>query len=158
VRQEASDEWAAGQVVRTEPEAGAQVEVGTQVVLVVSSGPSTVVVPTDLEGKTFDEAVASLQALGLTANRVDVAERGADAGEVVGVENAGGQVNRGSAVTLYVATGTNQGVVIVPDIEGLGVWEAEARLRQEGLNPQRVNGGLLPGDVVAQNPEAGSRV
>ena len=159
VRQEPSNEWAAGQVVKTEPAAGQQLAPGTAVVIVVSSGPSTVLVPNNLEGQTYDQAVASLQAVGLTANRVDVEQADADAGEVVGVENAGGQVNAGSAVTVYVSTGgTGQGRVIVPNVVGLGAWEADSRLRQAGLNPNHVGGGLFPGAVVSQNPSAGTQV
>jgi serine/threonine-protein kinase len=157
VKQEANDTIAAGHAVRTEPPSTEKLKPGTDVVLVVSSGSSTVTVPTDLEGIQFAEAQSRLSGLGLTAARRDVDDRGAEPGEVVGVDNAGARVPKGSAVVVYVAGGDggHGASVRVPKVVGKDLWEAEGILRQEGLNPEA--DGLL-GKVERQWPRPGDRV
>jgi serine/threonine-protein kinase len=161
VKQEANDTVPAGHAVRTEPPSTEKLKPGTDVVLVVSSGSSTVTVPTDLEGIPFAEAQGRLTGLGLAAARRDVDEGGAEPGEVVGVENAGAQVPRGSAVVVYVARGGDDGGrgkrVRVPDVQGRDVGEAQAILREAGLNPEP--GGIVIFQKVARQwPGPGDRV
>jgi serine/threonine-protein kinase len=62
---EASSTVNAGQVIRTDPSAGAQVAKGTTITLYVSSGPAKVAVP-NVVGKSEDEARGALEALGFT--------------------------------------------------------------------------------------------
>lgn len=62
---EFSPDVEAGTVIRSEPEAGVEVEPASVVVVVVSDGPEPVTVP-DLFGMTEDEARTAVEALGLT--------------------------------------------------------------------------------------------
>jgi serine/threonine-protein kinase len=68
---EASDTVAAGSVIRTEPPAGTEVDQGTTVLLVVSSGATPVEVP-DVVGKTESAARDDLQNANLRSNVVNV--------------------------------------------------------------------------------------
>jgi serine/threonine-protein kinase len=61
---EASDSVPAGQVTRTDPPAGTQVEKGSGVTVFVSSGPAQVTVP-PVTGLTSDEADQAIKNVGL---------------------------------------------------------------------------------------------
>jgi serine/threonine-protein kinase len=90
--QEPSDDIEAGLVIRTDPPAGTQVEEGSTVTLVVSSGPAPVAVP-NVVGQTEEQATASLQGAGFSRSveLVEVPFGSADAGRVVSQSPAGGQ-------------------------------------------------------------------
>ena len=62
---EQSDEIGENIVIRTMPEAGSEVAAGTEVLLVVSSGPEILEVP-DVKGRSYDEAYTILTEAGFT--------------------------------------------------------------------------------------------
>ncbi len=62
-KEEASDTVPAGQVIRTDPPAGAQISKGETVTLIVSTGPSTVAVP-NVVGLTTAQATSRLESAG----------------------------------------------------------------------------------------------
>jgi eukaryotic-like serine/threonine-protein kinase len=96
-RREPSDEVEEGDVIRTEPGPGTQVDADGTVTLVVSSGDSRVEVP-DVEGLDRDEAVRILDAAGLraTISVEDLFRRRVDDQD----PDAGTEVDRGSQVRL----------------------------------------------------------
>jgi serine/threonine-protein kinase len=99
---EPSDAVAAGIVVRTDPIAGTLVEEGAPVTVVVSSGPSVIVVP-EVVGRMSDDAVARLQAVGLNATTSFVPDY-ATYGEVVESRPpAGTEMEPGDTVELLVS-------------------------------------------------------
>ncbi|WP_018635857.1 Stk1 family PASTA domain-containing Ser/Thr kinase [Parafrankia elaeagni] len=164
---EASDTVPANSIIRTDPAAGTEVDPGTPVSLVVSSGPSSVEVPRDLVGLTFDEAKARLDALNfnLTVQQQSVSSDEQDPGRVVRTSPDPGQrVGSGSTVTLFVAReeeddddgGDGSGVrVTVPDVVGKSWPEAERILNRAGL---RADGwSLFGGTVRSQSPKANSK-
>jgi serine/threonine-protein kinase len=156
-----SDTVPAGRVIGTAPPAGEQLKPGTQVILIVSSGSATVMVPTGLEGQVFTVAQRQLTALGLVAERRDVDDSSVGAGRVVEVDHAGQRVPRGTKVAVYVSKGPVQSggsrYVIVPNVVGLELDEAETRLRNAGLNPEP-QGLFVFGGVKRQSPRPGERV
>ena len=87
-----------GDVIGTEPGAGAQAAFGSQVVVHVSKGPDLVTVP-DLRGMTLDEATAALDRAGLELGDRIIGYR---AGATVQVSNPtrGKKVPRHSSVDL----------------------------------------------------------
>ncbi len=87
----------AGQVIGTSPAAGKSVPRGSTVTLIVSSGPPTVVIPTNVVGMTVSAAVAALQAVGLTVSGVQGNPVGTVTGTTPGV---GATVLKGSSVVL----------------------------------------------------------
>jgi serine/threonine-protein kinase len=93
-----SDTVPAGRVIGTGPAAGAQVQKGSTVAVLVSRGPDIVVVPT-LKGLTIDAATARAQQTGLS-----VTVSGAySPGKTVRAQapDTGAKVHRGTVVTLF---------------------------------------------------------
>jgi eukaryotic-like serine/threonine-protein kinase len=101
---EPSSDIDAGLVIRTDPPAGTQVEEGSTVTLVVSSGPAPVAVP-NVVGQTESQATSSLQAQGFTRSveLVEVPFGSADVGRVVSQSpSPGQQAPAGSNVVIRV--------------------------------------------------------
>src|SRR5215211_2711167 len=71
---------------------------------------------------------------------------------------SGERIERGNIVTIHVSQGKRK--VDVPNVTGLGVAEAVARLKDAGLepNPKPVFSDKPEGQVVAQDPGEGKRV
>ena len=128
---EPSDDVDRGRVIETRPDGGAQAEVGSTVVMVVSTGPEQVTVP-DVVGDSLDEARAALERAGLSVN---VAREETDQSEpdTVLAQNPAGstEVEKGSTVTLTVAQEVE--TVEVPDVVGLDQAQASERLSGAGL-------------------------
>jgi serine/threonine-protein kinase len=110
----------------------------TSIDLTVSAGAKPRTVPA-LTGKTFDQAAAALQALGLTAVRADAFSDTVAKDQVVSTAPAAGaSVDRGGKVTVTVSKGPD--VVTVPDVTGQSVQDATAALQQSGLSVSNVFG------------------
>jgi serine/threonine-protein kinase len=118
-----------GQVVSTEPPAGREVEEGSSVELRISQGPETVDVP-DLTGETQEDALETLTGLGLTGTPVPE-ESDEPEGTVIGQDPPPGPVAKGSGVRLAVSAGS--GDTDVPNVRGLSVEDASARLEDAGF-------------------------
>jgi hypothetical protein len=95
----ASDEVEAGHVISTAPVAGTPVSPGNEITFTVSSGPSTVPVPR-LIGQTEDQAIATLESVGLQEGNVTHEANAAPEGRVIATDPlegvdwpAGGQVD-----------------------------------------------------------------
>ncbi|GAA2721150.1 Stk1 family PASTA domain-containing Ser/Thr kinase [Cellulomonas aerilata] len=85
-----------------------QVPQTTSVELTVAVAPTSVAIPADLVGKTYDEAAAQLTALGLAPVRADVVSD-EEAGRVISTNpNRGTTVQIGSQVTLNVSQGPDE--------------------------------------------------
>jgi serine/threonine-protein kinase len=157
VSREASDTVPAGQVTRTAPPAGTQIDKGSTVTLFVSSGPEKVTVPS-VVGQSQDSASAQLANVGLKVSIVSQ-----DSTETPGTvlsqdPAAGSQAGRGSTVTITVARQSQQ--VTVPNTLGQDQSSALSALADAGLTP--IVGGTQPvtnqaedGKVVAQVPSGG---
>ena len=93
-----------GTVLTQTPNAGAKVPQGTQVILDVSSGPTTVAVP-DVTGISQDQAANELGQAGFTVNVVaEPSNQPQD--QVISTNPAAGtQEPKGATVTLYVSSG-----------------------------------------------------
>jgi len=117
-----------GRVIRTEPASGDDADTGTEVDLVVSSGPEAVIVPNLVE-QTLEAAVQELEGLGLKA--VQGGEQYDDdvpQGSVISTDpHAGKSVVPGYEVKLVVSSGLDP----EGDRDGDGMpngWEADHRL------------------------------
>jgi eukaryotic-like serine/threonine-protein kinase len=157
VGREASDSVPSGQVTRTAPPAGTQIDKGSTVTLFVSSGPQKATVPS-VVGQSQDSASAELANVGLKVSIVpqDSTET---PGTVLSQDPAAGtQAARGSTVTITVARQAQQ--VTVPNTVGQNQSSALSALADAGLTP--IVGGTQPvtnqsddGKVVAQDPSGG---
>jgi serine/threonine-protein kinase len=97
-----SDSVPEGAVVRTDPDAGTELRVGTDVTIVVSSGESDTVEVPNVVGKDFDDASDILDELDLDAEgRSAIPFLGRSDGQVVEQRpSPGTTVERGTTVTL----------------------------------------------------------
>nr|WP_276612258.1 Stk1 family PASTA domain-containing Ser/Thr kinase [Kineococcus vitellinus] len=155
----ADDTVPAGQVVGTDPQAGAAAAPGSTVTVTVSSGPAAVQVP-DVGGQTQQQARQALQDAGFSVGDVveTDADPSADAGTVVSTDpGAGTSAQRGTAITLNVASGQVQ----VPDVTGTSLAEAQQALNGLRLTTNTSTGAPgsgEPGTVVSQSITAGTSV
>ncbi|HEV3001130.1 MAG TPA: PASTA domain-containing protein [Solirubrobacteraceae bacterium] len=159
-RREPSAEVAAGRVVETTPSAGTQVEIGSTVTMVVSSGPEEVTVPA-VEGDSLDAARAELQRVGLEVSVTREETEAAAPDTVIGQDPAAGaEVEKGSTVTLTVAKEVEK--VAVPDVTGLDESRAAERLSGAGLEvhvaERPVERPSEDGRVLGQSPSPGGQV
>jgi eukaryotic-like serine/threonine-protein kinase len=157
VREESSDTVDKGRVISATPPEGQQVDKGSEVALVVSTGPEQVDLP-DETGKSFDEASSELEAAGFKVTRKDQETTDEDPGTVLSQSpNGGGQAPKGSTVTLTVAKEPSQ--IDVPDVTGEDQGDAIARLSAAGFRIQRqekdVDSPEGDGVVIEQDPPSG---
>lgn len=151
----------AGEVTRTQPPAGEQVECESVVTMLVSKGENLVEVPSVL-GQSEEAASAALREAGLVPN---IESRDADEPEGTVIEqNPGGgsSVSRGSEVQLVVSTGV--GSVVVPAVEGQPEQTAINTLESRGVTNVKVvrqtqsEDPSIDGRVTDQAPSAGTRI
>ena len=91
----------AGQVISQSPAAATKADKGSAITIVVSKGPAQFPMP-DVRGKSFAEAKAMLEGLGLIVKREEVP--GSYGDTVVGQRPSSGQtVKRGDTATLFTA-------------------------------------------------------
>lgn len=131
VTKEFSDDVSAGEVVRTEPEAGAERHPDSAVAMVVSKG-SPVDVP-DVTGQSVDDATAELEDAGLDVavapDRVNSPE---DEGDVARQSlEEGSEAAEGDTITLTVSKGPQ--MIDVPDVTGKDVDDARSELEDAGF-------------------------
>jgi serine/threonine-protein kinase len=151
---------AQGRVIGTNPPAGTELQVGSPVAVLVSSGPAQVHVP-DVIGESQAAAEAALTAAGLTVGTVT---HQAAAGQTVGnvlsqSPRPAASLPAGGAVSLTVAQAPNE--VAVPSVVGNSETQAAAALGEAGFKPKSVSATTTDpaqvGLVQKQSPAAGVR-
>ncbi|MDT3437988.1 Stk1 family PASTA domain-containing Ser/Thr kinase [Pseudofrankia sp. BMG5.37] len=163
LRQQPSDDVEKDKIIGTDPQAGTKVDPGTQVTLLVSSGPAARTVPEDLVGTTYDDAKAELEELGFTVQR-DIDTSGAFAKDKVvrTSPDPGQQLNPGGTVTLFVSVvaggGDGSGVMVtVPNLKGKSTEQAQSILQNAGLEAD-IQNWFFGRKVKSTNPPAGTSV
>jgi beta-lactam-binding protein with PASTA domain/predicted Ser/Thr protein kinase len=159
-RREPSDDVERGLVIESVPAAGSQVEVGSTVTIVLSTGPEQVTVP-DVVGRSLGAARAELEDAGLGVEVVREETTEAEPDTVLGQSpEAGSEVDEGSTVTLTVAREPER--VAVPSVVGLDESQAAERLSGAGLEvdveEEPVDRPSEDGRVLDQSPAAGREV
>jgi len=147
---------AKGAVVKLDPAPGTKLQLGQQVIVVLSKGPAPKPLP-DMRGKTRDEAFQELTDLGFEPFDAP-AEFSADVdgGKVVRTDPPAGTkiaVDGSKRVSVVVSNS-----VTVPDLNQRTVSEAQAELAKVGL---QIDLGVFSnpnGRVLTQSPAAGTRV
>jgi eukaryotic-like serine/threonine-protein kinase len=159
VKKQASPTVASGRVIGTEPSAGTEVQVGSPVTVLVSSGPAPVRVP-DLVGESLSAAEATLTnaelALGTVTRRVSATQQ---PGTVLSQAPAtGSSVHAGDKVNLVVAQAPRE--TPVPNVVGQNEATAAAALGKAGFAPkttgEAVSEPAQVGIVLKQSPAAGT--
>ncbi|MEU4095158.1 Stk1 family PASTA domain-containing Ser/Thr kinase [Streptomyces sp. NPDC026673] len=154
VTREFSDEVPRGRVISTDPGSGASRRPDSAVSLVVSKGVP--VDAPDVIGQPLEDARQQLEESGLRVRidprRVysDQADEGAVAEQSPGANT---RLAAGDTVTLTISKG--QEMVQVPDVEGLDIDKAKARLEGAGFDV-RVIQFFFTGKVNNQSPAGGT--
>jgi serine/threonine-protein kinase len=148
------DKVAKGVVLGSAPKAGDELRRNSAVDLVVSKGPRPIDVP-DLTGKNAEEAVRTLEGLGL---RVETRRRHDDQvpeGNVVSQSPHSGTLFRGDRVQLVVSKGPL--MVEVPNVVQMGIADATSTLEQAGFKVKTHRSSVYVGlqFVVGQKPGGG---
>jgi beta-lactam-binding protein with PASTA domain len=161
VQSQPSAQVAKGLVISTSPSPGTEVQAGSPVAVLLSSGPAQVRIP-QVTGETQAQATASLTAVGLSVGSVSSQVSASQpAGTVISQSPAAGSsVPTGRKVNLVVAQATKDATV--PGVVGQSETQASAVLGKAGFNPQArtrvVSAAAQEGVVLAQSPAAGHRV
>jgi serine/threonine-protein kinase len=134
---ESSDTITENRVISTRPPFGQELDKGSQVVLVISSGKERVAVPKVVD-LTEDEARSTLEALGFkVAVKEQETDDSAKVGEVV-LQDPAASTNRAKGSTVTITVGKEPAEVDVPDVTGQGRLAATAALRQAGFEVDAV--------------------
>jgi len=134
IAEQYDEEIPEGLVLGTDPEAGVEIEVGSEVGLIVSLGPSPVGMPAII-GLTLDNATALLEERGFVVGEIDrefsrvqpenqVLQATDEAGIPVG---PGTELAVGTVINLLVSAGE------IPDVTGQSLDQARAALEAVGL-------------------------
>jgi beta-lactam-binding protein with PASTA domain len=106
IQEQTSEEVEAGIVIETNPRGGVDVAPGSEVIVVVSTGPEDVTVP-DFLGMTVEEAEAAAEAAGLVVSFIEDPDDPDPNGFVVDQDPAAGEVvAAGSEVMLQLSPAT----------------------------------------------------
>ena len=162
--QDASEDVPKDRIISQSPAAGEEVETGTPVDFVVSTGPeapATVTVP-DVVGSDEATARAELEDAGLTPQSTTAASEEA-AGTVIEQSIAGGTVvAEGTTVTITVSSGPEDTTTPMPDVTGQDADSAQQQLEDLGLTVTRQDATGpcpgAPGTVCDQDPPPGTDV
>ena len=159
-----STEEEAGNVLEQDPAAGADVDEGEEVTLIVGAGPEPVAVP-DVVGQPLEQAQATLEGLGFVVTteqrEVEDDEEGVEPGTVLEQAPAAGQeLTPGETVNLVVAQEPD--ALQVPNVVGQSSSQAGATLGSAGCSvgqTTRENSVNAAADVVIrQSPAAGTEI
>jgi eukaryotic-like serine/threonine-protein kinase len=145
---------ARGDVVRTKPAAGTDVDEGARVTLVPSLGPPPVAVP-DLVGMPVPRAGATLHDAGLVLGSRSRRFSMRPEGEIVAQQpEPGREIPQTTGVGIWVSKGPPP--VSVPAVAGQTLASASSELRSAGLAPavqERFSDTVDRGLVIDQSPQ-----
>lgn len=157
-----SDEYDEGIVFSTGVDAGAKVEKGSKVKLVVSSGSQGIEVP-DTTGKTYEDAERNLTDKGFLVNKAESYSETIASGLIITQNPVGGtKAPKGSVVTVTVSLGAEANKIRVPNVMGLSEDDGTFELIEAGLtltNVSQVYNSEIPeGHICYQSWTHGSYV
>ena len=160
VTAEPSEDIEEGRVISQSPDADDEVDVRSEVDIVLSGGPEAVSVPSVI-GESEQAAIDEIEAAGLSA---DVLTQASDeeAGIVIAQDPAAGEeAEPGDIVTITVSEGPEEREM--PDVTGQDADDAQALLENDfGLEVSQVEEACAsatpPGSVCRQDPEPGTPV
>jgi len=157
-REEANEANDAGKVIKQNPDPGAQVKKGSEVLITVSQGAPSANVP-DVRGRGVDAATDALESAGFVVRTQRRTDAAAAVDSVIDQDPKPGPGKRGATVTLIVSNGAEQ--VRVPEVRGRSEGEAANVMGQAGFKTQtRVEqSATVPaGVVIRTEPDTGTRL
>jgi serine/threonine-protein kinase len=149
-----SEKRESGTIIRSDPRPGEKVAVNGTVSVVMSKGPERYRVP-DVRGMSQSGASQALEAVNLTAGTIlQGYSRKIDEGQVMRSNpKIGTPLKPGTAVSLTISQGPEP--VVVPDVRGMTLEQAQAALTATGLRPRTVeqfDESVEFGRVISTNP------
>ena len=161
-----SEEFAKDQIVEQDYKEGEIVDRSTTVTVKVSTGSNKLVIPTDLEGKTEQEARRALRSAGFTNVANTVQEQNHDTiaeNMVIGTSPAAGSsVDKEAEITLIISKGPASRPVEVPSLYKMSEESARAALDEKklilGSIEKEYSDDVEKGLVMSQSVDAGSTV
>lgn len=139
VKEEASDDVPAGQVISQNPAQGSQVSVGTKVTITVSTGQEKVRVPV-VTGQDSDTARKNLESAGFKVEETQIDSMEKE-GKVLSASNEGSEVKKGTTIKLEVSKGN---MFRMPSLQGKKYSQVLSTLQQAGWRGS-------PSDVKRKN-------
>ncbi|WP_067603976.1 Stk1 family PASTA domain-containing Ser/Thr kinase [Nocardiopsis listeri] len=157
---QADDEVEEGTVIETDPTAGTEAPLDESVVIMVSSGPGALEIPS-VEGQTEADAQSALSEAGFeNVTTEPQAHETVAQGNAIGTDpSAGNEVAPDTEITLRVSSGPDQ--VGVPDLQNMSRDQAQNALDQANLVAQfeeQENPDHPVDTVMSQSPSAGQNV
>lgn len=154
-----------GQILSQQPSPGFKLQAGESVSIEVSLGPVLHAVPA-IAGRTFDDAVATIEAMDLVVGAVEqINDEDVPAGVVMEATVDGRPVQvadeyvTGTVIDLVVSSGPEARTV--PNLVGSTQGQAETQLSERGLTinvAQDYSETVAEGDIISTNPAAGAEV
>ena len=150
-----------GTILRTDPEAGEELEEGQTITYFISQGPELRLVPRNLVGIRLGDAESLLLGAELILGEVtEELNEDFPAGIVISVSNSEEQIPTGSPVDLVVSLGPT--IRTIPaDLVGAKAEDAQTQLTLEGLQYQLVelyDENVPQGTVISLDPESLTQV
>ncbi|MEQ0564700.1 Stk1 family PASTA domain-containing Ser/Thr kinase [Amycolatopsis sp. NEAU-NG30] len=145
-----------GAVIRTEPAAGSQLNIGGQVTIIVSKGPIPLPPVPDVTGRSKDEAFQLLQQAGYEPFQAgEEFKQDVPAGAVTRTDPPSGAQAKAKRIGVFV-----NNAVQVPDVRFRPFGDAQKILEQAGLKADRDGRGGRGGFdfVFEQDPQPGTFV
>ncbi|MCL1841415.1 MAG: Stk1 family PASTA domain-containing Ser/Thr kinase [Propionibacteriaceae bacterium] len=158
-----------GQIIAQDPTPGTMVPSGSQVSITVCQGPGTIVIPSDLGGRSVDDAINELKSMGWTGaptsstaapNTAPPTPSTAQAGQIIGTNPAPGTtIQVGDPITFNV----NSGQCVVPAVAGSDQPTATTQLTALGFSiakplQSEYSDTVASGLVAQTSPQAGQTV
>jgi len=154
IQYENSQTIAKDKVIKQDPSAGSRVEKGSAVRLTISTGPPGDPEVPNVVGRYRQDAIRSLEDMGLIAKVQEEASDSVAEDRVISQSpKAGVIVKKGSTVTIYISTGRDE--ERVPDVVGSTRQDATRILENIGFTVriQEENNATVAVDrVISQNP------
>lgn len=149
-------------IIAQSPQAGMKVKLGGRVNLVVSLGRDKVTVP-DLTGRTTDEAESMLGEMGLRVGVRSHVYSEKPSGVIIAQNPPPKSVAaRGDPVDLLISDGIYPEPLIMKDLRGMKLEEAEEAIRHSGLSIGEVSFQQAkdhePDTIISQNPPPGTLI
>lgn len=154
--------YPAGTIFLQKPRPNKTVKRGRLIYLFVSGGEQTVTVP-ELIGKTVLDAKFALERIGLKLGRVEQLPSNKPEQMIIDQQFAEGTpLKKGNSVDVTVSAGRGGGHIVVPDLIGLSLSQAERILQDSSLTIGKINyqrsATLLPNTVLDQYPSSGNKL
>ncbi len=151
-----------GTIIFQRPLANDTVKIERRIYLVLSGGQPIVSVPV-LKGKSLVDARFSLERIGLNLGKIDSIASDNPKDMIFDQQFAPGtQLKQGDSVGVSLSIGQGIGTILVPNLIGKSLLEAEKVLADSSLKVGKINYqrsfSLLPNTVLDQYPSKGNKL